>query len=552
MKTIMSLMYKVYYFNFIVSIILIISLKIADQFQSNHLSIDRAALVDLYNSTNGDNWDNNSGWLNGDPSDSWYGVEVNSEGRVIRLDLRDNNLTGILNSTLGDLTELEYLNVKQNYIAGELPSSLGNLKSLRYLLLNHDKAGDPVPDKDVHPGKPNDRDRRSNNFSGTLPPEWGNLTNLEYLQLDGNSSLTGTIPSEWANMSSLIMLHLNYNPDLQGPLPSELGNLSNLVHLAIGYDGNPDRGYQGFVGTTIPESYGNLTNLRYLRLKALELDGDIDMFQSCTQLRTVFLEHNNFSGELPHWWNNGNFTQVSTLYLSWNNFTGTLFEVDNLGNLYDFQLNGNQLTGSIPQSFTSLEHIIIITMGWNNLTGELPEGIGTAYPNLRSIRVNNNNLTGPLPSEFSFSGGNLQSLYFSNNNFTSADATALKRVAVYSPNNVRIQNNQLTFKDFVPAIDSYSSGVFSYDDQGPFGSARSGTYSTGATITLDDFESVVTHPDNDYQWYRDGQAISGATARSLTISGAQASDAGSYTLRVTNPHVSGMTLTSQPIEITIN
>ena len=37
---------------------------------------DRRALVDLYNATNGDNWDNNSGWLNGNPSNNWHGIEV--------------------------------------------------------------------------------------------------------------------------------------------------------------------------------------------------------------------------------------------------------------------------------------------------------------------------------------------------------------------------------------------------------------------------------------------------------------------------------------------
>ena len=36
---------------------------------------DRAALMALYNSTDGPNWTNNTGWGKGDPCDSaWYGV----------------------------------------------------------------------------------------------------------------------------------------------------------------------------------------------------------------------------------------------------------------------------------------------------------------------------------------------------------------------------------------------------------------------------------------------------------------------------------------------
>lgn len=35
----------------------------------------RAALVDLYNSTNGLGWGSSTGWLNGDPcSQAWYGL----------------------------------------------------------------------------------------------------------------------------------------------------------------------------------------------------------------------------------------------------------------------------------------------------------------------------------------------------------------------------------------------------------------------------------------------------------------------------------------------
>jgi hypothetical protein len=52
-----------------------------------------------------------------------------------------------------------------------------------------------------------------------------------------------------------------------------------------------------------------------------------------------------------------------------------------------------------------------------------------------------------------------------------------------------------------------------------------------------------------YQWQKDGSDIPGATSRSLTISGAGASDAGTYRLVVTNPGVPGLTLTSNPIKL---
>ena len=56
--------------------------------------LDRAALVALYNATNGPNWTNNDNWLADVPLEEWYGVVTGSDGRVTRLSLWENNLTG--------------------------------------------------------------------------------------------------------------------------------------------------------------------------------------------------------------------------------------------------------------------------------------------------------------------------------------------------------------------------------------------------------------------------------------------------------------------------
>jgi hypothetical protein len=43
-------------------------------------SIEQDALMDLYNSTNGENWKNNYNWGNGDAClNSWYGVHCVSD-----------------------------------------------------------------------------------------------------------------------------------------------------------------------------------------------------------------------------------------------------------------------------------------------------------------------------------------------------------------------------------------------------------------------------------------------------------------------------------------
>ena len=56
-------------------------------------STDRAALVALYNATDGDNWTNNTNWLSSEPIGQWHGVTTDAESRVTHLRLNHNELS---------------------------------------------------------------------------------------------------------------------------------------------------------------------------------------------------------------------------------------------------------------------------------------------------------------------------------------------------------------------------------------------------------------------------------------------------------------------------
>ena len=76
----------------------------------NESSVDRAALVALYDATSGPHWKRNQNWRSDSSIVSWQGVEVNRDsGRVTHLILTSNGLQGELPSELGDLVELEEL-----------------------------------------------------------------------------------------------------------------------------------------------------------------------------------------------------------------------------------------------------------------------------------------------------------------------------------------------------------------------------------------------------------------------------------------------------------
>lgn len=57
---------------------------------------DREVLLVLYKSTGGEKWNRKANWdANGAELSQWDGVEVDDEGRVVKLDLNYNNLRGV-------------------------------------------------------------------------------------------------------------------------------------------------------------------------------------------------------------------------------------------------------------------------------------------------------------------------------------------------------------------------------------------------------------------------------------------------------------------------
>ena len=55
---------------------------------------DRAALMALYNSTDGANWTNNTNWGTDEPLSTWFGVYTNSDGRVMAVPGATHNCSG--------------------------------------------------------------------------------------------------------------------------------------------------------------------------------------------------------------------------------------------------------------------------------------------------------------------------------------------------------------------------------------------------------------------------------------------------------------------------
>jgi len=359
---------------------------------------DWFALRQLYLTTNGDNWNNKTGWeevTGNSPTancnlDNLYGVDLDGSGRVtcIHLDGVDdcgwnynttgNNLTGSIPQELGNLNHLTNLSLSTNKLSGGIPIELNNLTNLAYLRLD------------------------GNNLTGSIPTWLGNLTNLKGLWLSANK-FSGSIPTQLGNLTKLNWLGLYCN-QLTGGIPTELGNLTNLEGL--GLDQNQLTG-------NIPTELGNLTKLKGLNLGNNQLTGSIPTsFSNLTNLERLWLHRNQLNENIPP--AIGNLSNLTELYLHSNQFGGSIpFEIGNLNNLTILSLCCNQLSGSIPAQFVNLTNLSILNLCCNQLSGSIPTQFEN-LSNLTELQLQNNQLCGSILPGFG-SLSNLETLQLSNN-----------------------------------------------------------------------------------------------------------------------------------------
>ncbi len=187
---------------------------------------DRAALIALYNATDGPNWDNNTYWNTNRPLDDWFGIDTDPDGvgRVTSLKRKNNGLRGRLPAALGNLAKLKWLNLWGNQLTGAIPSQLGNLSNLETLALYNNDLSGRIPTTLGNLSSLEQLVLYENGLSGRIPAALGRLSNLRIMNLRHNQ-LTGSIPPQLGNLSELYSLRLDNN-NLTGSIPSQLENLS--------------------------------------------------------------------------------------------------------------------------------------------------------------------------------------------------------------------------------------------------------------------------------------------------------------------------------------
>ena len=435
---------------------------------------EREVLYTFYLTTGGESWTNNNNWLTNEPLSEWYGVTADDDGSIVRLNLAENNLRGVLLPELGTLRELEELNLRSNDLRGGIPSSIGDLAGLERL------------------------DLGSNAFVGPVPPEIGNLARLVHLDLS-DSDLDGVLPSTFKNLGQLKSLRLEgtrlcaslesgFQSWLQEVPERSVTNCANvdrealvaLYHATDGPNWTDSTGWltdylltewfgvsadsNGIVSDIdlssnnlnglLPDELGDLVNLKQLDLSSNSLSGPLPIALSqLIRLETLSLSDTQLCAPLDEefqaWLGGVNYIDVSdcpnrdreglmALYRAtdgsnWTNSSGWLTDrplaswhgvtTDLDGRVIKVNLFRNNLKGPIPPEIVELAQLQELDLRQNMLGGAIPHEVGK-LSKLTKLELTHNQLSGEIPGTLN-NLGKLLTLDLGNNDLSGPIPTQL-------------------------------------------------------------------------------------------------------------------------------
>jgi len=405
--------------------------------------------------------------INGDFPEELYDMP-----NLERLYISFNNITGTLSPRIGELTNLKEFYAYTNFISGTIPTEIGKLENIENLVIGQNFFRGTIPTEIndlVHLREFSVYYEGEAGINGGLDGkliDFAKATHLRNIDVEGNK-LTGSIPSNFlsgldtdfrSSDDNEIVLHLADNM-LTGTLPTTFSNIKNLY---IDIAGNQIKG-------PIPQSFCS---------QSLWMSGKVGEFNSCNAIacpagyfspsgrqkegedctRCGALEVAPFLGSYEciagdlekaallsfydstggdNWKDNQNWKDASKPICSWAGVTCKGGSLDN-ATVTELNLNGNDLTGTMPSAIFELPFLEVLNVRDNDLYMEFGniekaekldtlyisaidvgsiKGIGQAKA-LREIHLTGNALTGDFPEEIFDLADSLESLFIAYNKFS--------------------------------------------------------------------------------------------------------------------------------------
>ncbi|MDZ7876108.1 MAG: leucine-rich repeat domain-containing protein [Saprospiraceae bacterium] len=507
--------------------------------------------------------------------------------------LYDNQFSGVLPNF--NLPRLEVLSIKSNQLTDVIPNF--DLPNLRRLDLHANQLNGTIPDFRL----PNLQylDLAFNQLRGSLPT-FQNLARLHILYLN-NNQLTGCFPTEWQRFCRL---RFSTNPNIY---PDSSYNITNNPQLTWQGDFRRFCNNESPIGTSCNDSLSYTINDKIQAdCSCRGLDTNSCRYRDSVALVEFFIATNG-----NNWLRKDNWltsAPISTWYGVCADAAGcvTSLDFDGVSDCYGRPFGGNRIVATaFPDALFRLLDIEFISFS-SNPTSPTKNGLGSTLPNaigrltkLKELQLANCGITTLSDSVWTLP--NLEGLVLDNNPLNqvlSNKISGLKKVlrlhfqncqlkgampdSIANLSNLRfldlqdnqvdsfpdisrlpltaqrlpyffLQNNKLTFDDLLKNRNHFVYDSFLYAPQQLIFKDTTINATIGSTITVDlKIDGAI--PNNNYRWFKNGVEVPSLLSQknTLILKGVTSCDAGTYTVEVTNPNATLLTLKSRIITLVVN
>ncbi|KAI8541433.1 hypothetical protein RHMOL_Rhmol08G0060200 [Rhododendron molle] len=310
-----------------------------------------------------------------------------------RLLISNNHFSGPLPSSLGKQSYLKELDASSNQLNGSIPVGLGQLSNLQWLDLSYNSLDGMLSEQHFTTLKNlKDLCLSSNSLVINVSSQWVPPFQLQVLEM-ASCKLGPQFP-QWLQTQRHVTLLDMSNASISDIMPDWFELMSSCIEY-FNISNNHIRGKLPKFQMKCNDSDRDweLKFNRELILSSNKFDGPLSALPSSTSV--LDLSNNLFSGPIPA----GDYDEIKALILSNNHFSGGIpMSLCNAETIYlnVIDLSKNSLSGKIPRCFGNSVNLNVLDLSSNNLHGQIPSSLGFLR-SLEYLHLRNNSFHGELP-----------------------------------------------------------------------------------------------------------------------------------------------------------
>ncbi|XP_060200170.1 receptor-like protein EIX2 [Lycium barbarum] len=393
---------------------------------------------------------------------NFFKAEMGNSSSLSHLCLDNNNLTGTLPKSLGQLSVLEDFSINHNRLEGVVTEShFSELTQLRVFVASGNNLTLKVSENWIPPFQATYMEIGGWNI-GPLFPMWLRTQKMITRVDISDGGIQGEVPTWFWNLSSQIkLLNLSHN-QFVGEVP--------IISTPSSSVGNGDGDWLIYLGSN--KFSGPLplisTNVTELDLSNNSFSKGLSNFlceakNGPYKLEILNLGRNYLSEEIPNCWMN--WPSLRVLILRDNNLIGGIpRSMKVLSDLRSLDFRRNRLNGPFPSSLNCTE-LYKIDLAENEFVGKLPSWLGLRFPTLIVLILRSNKFDGELPQELCHLK-DLQILDLANNTFIGIIPRCISNFSAMVKGKTELEDYKLhystSFEDLMESVILITKGNMYY------------------------------------------------------------------------------------------